>query len=94
MSENNTNNYWRENVRILKLMLGIWVLVSFFLSIIFADQLDAIRIGGFGFGFWMAQQGSIYIYVIMIFVYIRLMDKLDRKYGVDESSLHDSHREN
>ena len=94
MSGQKDTRYWRENLRILKVMLAIWLVVSFFVSIIFAVPLDAIRLGGFGFGFWMAQQGSIFVYLILIFVYIRLVDKLDRKYGVDEQSLHASHREN
>lgn len=94
MSDKKTNSYWRENIRILQIMLTVWIVVSFFLSIIFADELDTVRLGGFGLGFWMAQQGSIYIYVVMIYVYIWLMDKLDKKYGVDETSLHDSNREN
>jgi putative solute:sodium symporter small subunit len=89
MSDKAGKNYWQENLRILAVMLSIWFVVSFLLSIVFVDQLDVIRIGGFGLGFWMAQQGSIFIYVIMIFVYIRLMDKLDRKYKVDEKSLNE-----
>ena len=68
---NNDNHYWKENIRILSILLGIWFVVSFLMSVIFVDQLDVIRIGGFGFGFWMAQQGSIYIYVILIFVYLK-----------------------
>lgn len=94
MHDKKPNTYWRENLRILGVMLGLWTVVSFFLSILFVDALDGLRIGGFGLGFWMAQQGSIYVYVVMIFVYIRLMDRLDRKYGVDEASLHAKHREN
>lgn len=94
MQDSKPDTYWRENLRILTIMLGLWTLVSFFLSIVFVDALDTVRLGGFGLGFWMAQQGSIYVYVVMIFVYIRLMDRLDRKYGVDEASLHDKHREN
>lgn len=92
MKETSDSNYWRENLGILAVMLSIWFVVSFFLSIIFADQLDAIRLGGFGLGFWMAQQGSIYVYVVLILVYIHLMDKLDRKYGVDETSLKNAGR--
>jgi len=57
------------------------------MSVIFVDQLDVIRIGGFGFGFWMAQQGSIYIYVILIFVYLKLMDRLDKKYHHEEKDI-------
>jgi putative solute:sodium symporter small subunit len=86
--------YWRDNIRLLKILLGLWVFVSFFLSIIFADALNGIRIGGFRLGFWFAQQGSIWFYVVLIFVYIWLMDKLDSRYQVDEASLHRRHEEN
>lgn len=81
------NKYWQENIRILKILLGIWFIVSFLMSVIFVDQLDVIRIGGFKFGFWMAQQGSIYIYVTLIFVYLRMMDNLDRKYHHEEKDI-------
>ena len=82
---NNDNHYWKENIRILSILLGIWFVVSFLMSVIFVDQLDVIRIGGFGF--WMAQQGSIYIYVILIFVYLKLMDRLDKKYHHEEKDI-------
>ncbi len=81
------NKYWKENIRILTVLLSIWFVVSFLLSVIFVDQLDTIRIGGFKLGFWMAQQGSIYVYVILIFVYLKLMDGLDHKYHHDEKDI-------
>ncbi len=81
------NKYWQENIRILSVLLGIWFVVSFLMSVIFVDQLDAIRIGGFKLGFWMAQQGSIYVYVIIVFVYLKLMDKLDHKHHHDEKDI-------
>ena len=81
------NLYWKENIRILTILLSIWFVVSFLISVIFVDQLDAIRFGGFKFGFWMAQQGSIYVYVILIFVYLKLMDRLDHKYHHDEKDI-------
>jgi len=81
------NKYWKENIRILTMLLSIWFVVSFLLSVIFVDQLDTIRIGGFKLGFWMAQQGSIYVYVILIFVYLKLMDGLDYKYHHDEKDI-------
>ncbi len=81
------NKYWQENIRILKILLSIWFIVSFLMSVIFVDQLDVIRIGGFKFGFWMAQQGSIYVYVILIFVYLKMMDNLDRKYHHEEKDI-------
>lgn len=76
--------YWKENVRYLIILLLIWFLVSYVCGILFVDQLNQIRIGGFKLGFWFAQQGSIYAFVILIFVYVRLMNKLDKKYNVEE----------
>jgi putative solute:sodium symporter small subunit len=76
--------YWKENIRYVIILLIIWFLVSYGAGIIFKDALNSIRIGGFKLGFWFAQQGSIYVFVILIFVYVRLMNKLDKKYGYDE----------
>lgn len=76
--------YWRENLKYLVILLTIWFLVSYGAGILFKDALNNIRIGGFKLGFWFAQQGSIYVFVILIFVYVRLMNKLDKKYGYDE----------
>lgn len=73
-------NYWRSNLKILSILLSIWFIVSFGFGIIFSDFLDQFKIGGFKLGFWFAQQGSIYIFVILIFVYIHLMNRLDKKY--------------
>lgn len=75
--------YWKENLRYLVILLAIWFAVSYGAGIIFKDALNNIRIGGFKLGFWFAQQGSIYVFVILIFVYVRLMNKLDKKYGYD-----------
>jgi putative solute:sodium symporter small subunit len=76
--------YWKENLKYLVILLSIWFIVSYGCGIIFREALDTIRLGGFKLGFWFAQQGSIYVFVILIFVYIRLMNKLDKKYGFDE----------
>ena len=76
--------YWKENLKYLAILLSIWFLVSFGFGILLVDQLNSIKIGGFKLGFWFAQQGSVYVFVILIFVYIRLMNKLDKKYGLDE----------
>lgn len=76
--------YWKENVRYLIILLLIWFFVSYGCGILFAEQLNHIRLGGFKLGFWFAQQGSIYTFVILIFVYVRLMNKLDKKYKVEE----------
>ena len=75
--------YWKENLRYLAILLTIWFVVSFGAGILFKEALDEIKIGGFKLGFWFAQQGSMYVFVILIFVYVRLMNKLDRKYGYD-----------
>ncbi len=76
--------YWRRNLRILAILLSVWFLVSFGCGILFVDALDNIRIGGFKLGFWFAQQGSIYVFVVLIFVYVGLMNRLDREFDVDE----------
>ena len=76
--------YWKVNVRYLFILLAIWFIVSYGAGILFKDALDSIRLGGFKLGFWFAQQGSIYVFVVLIFVYVRLMNKLDKKYGYDE----------
>jgi len=76
--------YWRKNLQYLAVLLCIWFGVSFGCGILLVDELDRIRVGGFGLGFWFAQQGSIYVFVILIFVYVWLMNRLDRKYDFDE----------
>lgn len=76
--------YWKENLKYLIILLTIWFVVSYGCGILFKDALNNIRLGGFKLGFWFAQQGSIYVFVILIFVYVRLMNKLDKKYGFDE----------
>ncbi|OED50767.1 hypothetical protein ACH42_00680 [Endozoicomonas sp. (ex Bugula neritina AB1)] len=76
--------YWKENVRILLSLLAVWFVVSFGCGILFVDELDKIQFGGFPLGFWFAQQGSIYTFLILIFVYISKMNKLDHKYNVHE----------
>tara|TARA_Y100000994_G_scaffold215507_1_gene191854 strand:- start:262 stop:516 length:255 start_codon:yes stop_codon:yes gene_type:complete len=73
-------NYWLDNLKILSILLTIWFLVSFGFGIIWSDSLDQLQIGGFKLGFWFAQQGSIYFFVILIFIYIYLMNRLDKKY--------------
>lgn len=80
--------YWRRNLRYLAVLLSVWFLVSYGAGILFARQLDAIRIPGTGFplGFWFAQQGSIYVFVLLIFVYVALMNRLDVEFDVDEGA--------
>jgi putative solute:sodium symporter small subunit len=83
-TDENAKAYWKENLRYLVILLSIWFLVSYGAGILFKDALNEIKIGGFKLGFWFAQQGSIYTFVVIIFVYVRLMNKLDKKYGYDE----------
>jgi putative solute:sodium symporter small subunit len=75
--------YWKENIRYVIILLAIWFIVSFAAGILFKDELNSIRMGGFKLGFWFAQQGSMYVFVVLIFVYVSLMNKLDKKYGYD-----------
>lgn len=77
-------NYWRKNLQYLAILLTVWFLVSYGAGILFAEELNNIKIGGFKLGFWFAQQGSIYVFVILIFIYVYLMNKLDKEYDVDE----------
>jgi putative solute:sodium symporter small subunit len=76
--------YWKKNLNYVGILLVIWFVVSYVFGILIADQLDTIRIFGFKLGFWFAQQGSEIIFVILIFVYVNLMNKLDREFDVHE----------
>jgi putative solute:sodium symporter small subunit len=76
--------YWHRNLRYLGILLSVWFLVSYGFGILLADVLDSVRLGGFKLGFWFAQQGSIYVFVILIFIYVRLMNRLDREFNVHE----------
>ena len=76
-------SYWQLNLLILTILLSIWFLVSFGFGIIWSENLDQIKFGGFKLGFWFAQQGSIYFFVLIIFIYIYLMNKLDKKFYSD-----------
>ena len=77
------NTYWKKNLQYISLLLSIWFNVSFGCGILFVEQLNIIQIGGFKLGFWFAQQGSIYAFVIVIFTYIYLMNRLDNKLNKD-----------
>ena len=76
--------YWRENIKLLLSLLFIWALVSFGFGILLVDVLNQIRFFGFKLGFWFAQQGAIYTFVVLIFVYVYKMNRLDEKYDVQE----------
>jgi len=84
MTVKNRKEYWRKNLRYLLILLSIWFMVSYGFGIIFAEYLNNFKMGGFPLGFWFAQQGSIYVFVVLIFVYVYLMNKLDKEYDVDE----------
>lgn len=76
--------YWKQNLRYLAILLSIWFLVSFGAGILFKETLDHIQIFGFPLGFWFAQQGAIVVFVLLIFIYVRWMNKLDKEYDFDE----------
>ena len=73
--------YWRANIKLLKILLSIWFLVSFGFGIVLVDWLDQFSFFGFKLGFWFAQQGSIYVFVILIFIYSWRMNILDKEYN-------------
>ncbi len=79
-----SNAYWAANVRIILISLVIWFACSFGLGIILRPALEGIKIGGADLGFWFAQNGSIYVFLVLIFAYAVRMNKLDKEYGVDE----------
>jgi len=76
--------YWKENLRTVAVLLAIWFIVSYGAGILFVNFLDQFHLAGFPLGFWFAQQGSMYVFVILIFVYVRLMNTMDRKHDVHE----------
>lgn len=83
-SESDAKAYWKENLSLMVKLLIIWFVVSFGCGILLVDVLNQIQIGGYKLGFWFAQQGSIYTFVILVFYYTNKMGQLDRKYGVDD----------
>jgi len=76
--------YWKANVRLLVILLIIWFIVSYGLGIILVEPLNSIQLGGYPLGFWFAQQGSIYAFLVLIFIYAAAMNRLDKKFDVDE----------
>ena len=83
-SRHSRKNYWKANLSLTFKLLIIWFIVSFGCGILFVEQLDQYRIGGFKLGFWFAQQGSIYVFVGLIFFYVWKMNKIDREHEVEE----------
>jgi len=86
MPDSSANSYWKANIRLVLSLLSVWFFISIGCGILFVDALDTIRFGGFKLGFWIAQQGSIFVFVALILIYIRAMDKLDNKYNIESSS--------
>jgi putative solute:sodium symporter small subunit len=84
MSGKNLQEYWKKNLRLLFILLVIWFIVSYGFGILLAEPLNKIQIGGFKLGFWFAQQGAIYVFIALIFIYVWKMNKLDKEYEVDE----------
>ena len=78
------HEYWTANLRLISLCLSIWFLVSFGCGIIFVEPLNQIQIGGYKLGFWFAQQGSIFSFILLIFFYAYRINKIDQQFGVDE----------
>ena len=84
MEEKDYKGYWKMNLRYLTVLLSIWFTVSYGFGILLAPWLNDFKLGGFKLGFWFAQQGSIYVFVLIIFAYVYLMNRLDKKFGVSE----------
>lgn len=83
-SKENGQAYWRRNVRLVTILLIIWALVSFGFGILLRPLLSGISVGGSDLGFWFAQQGSILVFLVLIFFYAFRMNKMDREFGVEE----------
>ena len=80
----NIRKYWKTNIRYVLILLSIWFTVSYGFGILFVEELNQFKLGGFKLGFWFAQQGSIYVFVVLIFVYVGLMNRLDKAHNVEE----------
>lgn len=90
ISEENLNSYWRANLTLLAKLLSVWFIVSFGCGILLVDWLDQFSFFGFKLGFWFAQQGAIYVFVALIFIYSWRMKVLERRFGVDDDEEHSS----
>ena len=83
------NIYWKKNIRYISILLSLWFIVSFGCGILFVEQLNTIQIGGFKLGFWFAQQGAIYVFVALIFIYAWRIHAIERAFGVDDDDFFD-----
>ena len=90
MSDANANSYWKSNIKLVLSLMAVWFFISFGCGILLVDVLDNFRFGGFKLGFWIAQQGSIFVFVALIYIYIHQMDKLDKKYNTSSSATESS----
>jgi len=84
MNETSKKRYWRANLKVVAILLAIWFVVAYVLSIFFVESMNQIAVGQLGLGFWMAQQGSIFVFVLLVLIYAWLMDSLDRRYNVND----------
>ena len=84
MSKQRQGDYWKKNLRLMAMLLSVWFVVSYGFGILLADWLDQFRFFGFPLGFWFAQQGSIYVFVALIWVYVVFMNRMDPEYDVHE----------
>jgi putative solute:sodium symporter small subunit len=83
-SSSSNNAYWSANIRVILISMAVWFACSFGMGILLRPALSGIMVGGADLGFWMAQNGSIYVFLVLIFVYARVMNRLDREHGVEE----------
>jgi putative solute:sodium symporter small subunit len=83
-SDDDKQAYWRRNISLMMKLLALWATVSYGFGILLRDVLDVIQFGGVGLGFWFAQQGSIYVFLFIVFFYAKKMRELDREFGVDD----------
>ena len=88
---NDKSTYWRANLQVITILLSVWFLVSFGAGIIFVDALNQVEIAGFKLGFWFAQQGAIYTFIVLIFIYVAWMRHIDQKFGVADDNEPDSY---
>lgn len=84
LDKEQANAYWQANIKLVLKLLAIWFVAAYCCSILFVDLLNTIQIGGYKLGFWFAQQGSMYVFVCLIFYYAKKIGELDREFGVDE----------
>ncbi len=93
ISEEQAGVYWRRNLALVLKLLVVWFIVSFCCGILWVDFLNQFQLGGYKLGFWFAQQGSIYVFVVLTFYYAHRMSALDKEFGVDEDKPHDQNRD-